>query len=71
MTNPRLGAQVDHPLELAAGEQVCHGIPICQLPLFEVEVGEGEQPGQSRLFQAYLVVVVQIIQPHHLMACLA
>ncbi len=71
VAHPRLGTQVDHPLELPLGKQGGHAGPVRQLALYEAKVGEGGQHRQASLFEAHLVVVVEVVQPHHLMTRLA
>ena len=69
VTHPRLRPQMDHPLETVAGKQGRHRFAICQIQPLEAKIGETGQLGQPRLFQTHLVVVVEVIDPHHLMTC--
>ncbi len=71
VAHPRLGAQVDHPLELPLGKQGGHASLVRQLALHEAKMGEGGQHRQASLLEAHLVVVVEVVEPHHLMTRLA
>ncbi|VXA81567.1 hypothetical protein AERO8C_120094 [Aeromonas veronii] len=69
VTHPRLRPQMDHPLETMTGKESRHRFAICQIQPLEVKMGETGQLGQPRLFQTHLVVVVEVVDPHHLMTC--
>ena len=80
-----LSAQVHHVVELLGGKQPLHPLPVGQVELHEAVVGVrvalggaplhnvrpvDAQLGQSGILQSRVVVVVEVVHPHHLMSLL-
>ena len=70
VAHPRLRRQVDNELRVFGGKQVRHTFTI-----FEVKPSEPEslvrlQPSEPGFLQRHVVVVVQVIEAHHLVAAI-
>jgi len=70
VAHPRLGGQVDDPIKALALEQRPHGRRIGQIqPLKPETAGPvalvGHQARQACLFKADIVVIVEVVEPHH------
>jgi len=74
VAHPGLGTEVDHPIEplpgTLAGKECRHGLPVREIATLEAKPGQRQEPGQARLLQAHLVVVVEIVETDHLVALL-
>lgn len=58
---PGLGGKMGHPVEASGGKQLRHARPIGQVQFQESEGPVLLQPGQARLLQADIIIVVQIV----------
>ena len=63
-----LRSQVDDPLEALCGEQFLHCRAVGQLHFDEAKILERPQHVQPGLLEARIIVVVQVIETHHLIA---
>lgn len=64
---PGLGAKMDHPIELLPNEQGRDGLPVREIAALEAKTGQLQELRQPRLFQAHLVVVIEIVEADDLM----
>ncbi|MDT4870262.1 hypothetical protein FQZ97_1053340 [compost metagenome] len=62
-----LRGEVHHGIEAVAGEQLRHRFAIGYVDLFENEARVLHQRRQSGLFERHFVVVVEVVDPDHLM----
>src|SRR5690606_18357593 len=63
-----LGGQVHDPVGLMAVENAPHGGSVLQARLFKGEVRKGEQAIEPGLLEGGVVVIVQVVDAHHLVA---
>ena len=68
ITHPGLGPQVDHAVKLPGLEQLGHAGAVGQVHFHKAEVGVGGELGQAAFFERHRVIVVEVVQPHHLVA---
>ena len=64
----RLSGEVHHHLERAALEGPCGRLAIGELDPLEAEAGSPVEPGEPRLLERHVVVVVQVVKAEHLVA---
>lgn len=70
IAHPRLSRKVNDPIKLLLIKKCHHGLAINHVHLYKAESGVGSESLQPGLFQIDIVVIVQIIQPDHLItAC--
>ncbi len=70
VAHPRLSAQMHDAFEFFGGEQARHRIPIGQIRADEPERAVRREPGEARLLERDIVVIVQIVEPDHLVAAI-
>ena len=70
VTDPRLRREVDHPLELLLREEIRHPRAIREVELDEAEARERAQLLEPRVLEAHVVVVVEVVEAHDLVAAL-
>lgn len=68
IAHPGLGRQVDDALGLFSGKQVGHALAVSHVQLMEGEVRVAAEVRQARFFQSDVVIVVQVVNAHHLVA---
>ena len=60
--HPGLGRQVDHSLRADSLEQFRDGVPIRKVQPLESEPGAAFELRQSGVFEAHIVVVIQVVR---------
>ena len=56
---------MDDPVKPAMGKQLLDARSVRHIHLDETEVFVGYQPVQPTLFETYIVVVVEVVEPHY------
>ena len=70
VAHARLRGEVDHALELLAGEQLGHARAVREVELDEAEPRQLLQQLEPRELEAHVVVVVEVVEPDDLVAAL-
>lgn len=65
ITYPSLRRQMNNAVKPLGGEQRLHRLGFGNIHLDEVKIRQRLQPRQARLFQGYLIVAVEVINPDH------
>ena len=68
MAHARLRGQMYDRAELVAVEKLLHGLPIGDIELVESKAALSLENGESRRLELRIVVVVEIVDPDHLIA---
>ena len=63
-----LRGEMDDPLELLPGEQLGDAIVVGEIELYETECRQFFEPGEARLLQRNVVVVIQVIETDDVVA---
>ena len=62
--------EIDHRVEMVTAKQLFHRRPVGQVRAGEAEPCMILDQREACLFQADIVVIVEVVQPHHLVAAL-
>jgi len=53
---------MNDPVKCVTGEEAFHTVPVCQVQADKAETVEWFEPLKTRLFQAYIIVAVQVVK---------
>jgi hypothetical protein len=59
---------VNDPVKLFGRKQVGHAGPVAHVELDEPEFWVRQQPVEPALLERHRIIIVQVVQPHHLVA---
>ena len=67
VAHPGLGGQMNDARKAPLGKECRHAAAVSQIQLLEAEIAMRGETGQTRLLEAHLVVVVQVVDAGDLM----
>lgn len=68
VANTRLSGHMNDPVKFMLGKELFHALPVCQVQEGKLEIVEWFESLKARLFQAYIIVTIEVIKADDLVS---